>query len=446
VNKLLIPVSVGLLTMASPALCAERAALRAGAARVDITPKADAALVMAGYGGRTQGFKSIHDHIYARAIVLDDGATQAAIVAWELLFAPDAVWANVSQRVARDLGIRPENLLLAGVHDHGAPTIGVTTGPVSPGTAEYTKSVEDAAVEAVRQAKARLQQARFGIGTGTAYVNVNRRELTPAQGWWLGFNENGVSDKTVSVLKFEDLSGKPIAFFINYAVHAVVMGPDNYQITGDLAGATSRFVEQHYQGKDKPRSDAGARLRLRPEERSADEGPVAVWTSGAAGDQNPVTMASGDDFALADALGRILGEETIRVAGSIKTSPDVRLWGAQKVVTCPGRAVEAGPRPRTDYKFTDADPVNIRLGLLMIGGVALSGVSGEVFTLIHQHLKQESPFRNTIMVTHANGSSGYIPNDAGFEQIGYEVTTSHLKPGCAENAIVNGFLDMMRKY
>ncbi|HTS31530.1 MAG TPA: neutral/alkaline non-lysosomal ceramidase N-terminal domain-containing protein [Bryobacteraceae bacterium] len=427
-----------------PAWCADPGSLRAGAARVDITPAADAALVMAGYGGRTQGFKGIHDHIYVRAIVLDDGATQAALVAWELLFVPDSVWADVSPRIAHDLGIRPENLILAAVHDHGAPTIGATGG-ASPGTAEYTRKVEDAAVEAVRLAKSRLQPAKVGVGTGTASININRRELTPSQGWWLGFNENGPSDKTVSVMRFEDMSGKPIAFFLNYAVHAVVMGPDNYQITGDLAGATSRFVEQHYQGKDRPRSDAGARLRLRPEERAGDDGPVAVWTSGAAGDQNPVSMATGDDFALADALGRILGEEVVRVAGAIQTLPAARIWGAQKVVTCPGRSVEPGPRPRTDYKFSDAPPVNIRLGLLMIGDVALAGVSGEVFTLIHRHLKEESPFRNTIMVTHANGSSGYIPNDGSFDQIGYEVTTSHLKAGCAENEIVNGFVEMMRR-
>jgi hypothetical protein len=242
------------------------------------------------------------------------------------------------------------------------------------------------------------------------------------------------------------MAGKPIAFLINYAVHVVVMGPENRQITGDLAGATSRFVEQHYRGKDHPRSDAGPRLKLRPEEKSDDDGPVALWTSGAAGDQNPISMASGDDFTLVDAFGKVLGEEVVRVAGSIKTSPQVRLAGAQKVVTCPGRQVDAGPRPRADYTFTDADPVNIRLGLVMIDKIPLAGVSGEVFTLIHQHLQKESPFPNTIMVTHANGLSGYIPNDAGFDQISYEVTSSHLKPGCAENAIVNGFLDMLRGF
>jgi hypothetical protein len=157
-------------------------------------------------------------------------------------------------------------------------------------------------------------------------------------------------------------------------------------------------------------------------------------------------MASGEDFTLVDALGKILGEEAVRVAAGIKTSPQARIGGSQKVVTCPGRQVDAGTRPRADYKFTDADPVSIHLGLVMVDKVAIGGVSGEVFTMIHQRLQRESPFSHTIMVTHANGSSGYIPNDAAFDQISYEITTSHLKPGCAENAIVNGFLDLLRGY
>ena len=52
------------------------------------------------------------------------------------------------------------------------------------------------------------------------------------------------------------------------------------------------------------------------------------------------------------------------------------------------------------------------------------------------------PSQYTVMVTHANGSSGYIPDDAAFEQVSYEITTSRLRPGCAENAIVNGFLKL----
>jgi hypothetical protein len=246
----------------------------------------------------------------------------------------------------------------------------------------------------------------------------------------------------VTVIRFDDLGGRPIALWINYPVHAVVMGPENLQVTGDLSGATSRFVEQHYLGKDRPRSDGGSRLRLRPEER-AENDVVAVWTSGAAGDQNPVSMVNGEDFGMVDALGRILGEAVVRTAAGIKTSAEARIQGAQQVVSCPGRRIEPGPTPRAEYKFHDADPVNIRLALLTIDNIALAGVSGEVFTLIAQRLKRESPFTYTVMVTHTNGSSGYIPNDAAFEPVSYEVTASRLKPGCAEGAIVNGFLELM---
>ncbi len=418
--------------------------LQAGAAKVDITPAADAALPMSGYGGRTEGFKGIHDHIYARAIVVSDGSQTAAIVAWELIGVPVASWEELAPRIARETGIAPEHLMLAAVHNHAAPSPYAIYGNTSPKSEAYTKQLHDSTVEAIKQAKAAMQPATMGIGTGTAYVNINRREFFPDRGWWLGFNPDGPSDKTVTVIRFDALNGQPIALFINYPVHVVVMGPENYQISGDLAGATSRYVENYYRRKpeETPRSDAGYSIRL-PQEKASDK-VVALWTSGAAGDQNPISLARGSDFTQVDSLGKILGEEAVRVANSIHaTAATARIFGKQQVVSCPGRRVDPGPTPRKEYTWQDSDAVNIRLGLLMINDIALAGVSGEVMTMIHQRLKRESPLSHTIMVTHANGASGYIPNDAAYDQISYEITTSRLKPGCAESAIVNGFLKLM---
>lgn len=93
---------------------AHAGALSVGAAKVDITPPADAALQMSGYAGRTQGFSSVHDHIYARAIVLSDGKTSAAIMAWELIAIPDAVWKDLAQRISTQLGIPVDHLIVAG--------------------------------------------------------------------------------------------------------------------------------------------------------------------------------------------------------------------------------------------------------------------------------------------------------------------------------------------
>lgn len=412
-----------LIFLVAASLCAEETGrLRAGAARVDITPAENAALPMSGYAGRKDGFKRIHDHLYVRAIVVDDGTAQAAIVACDLSGISASLWERVVARIEKNAGIPRGNILLAATHTHAGPTLGrFSDDDPEPKVKAYAASVEEAFVESVRQAQASLRPARVGAGAGKANVNVNRRALTARGGRWLGRNPDGPSDKTLAVVKFESLSGEPIAIFMNYGVHATVFGAKNFDISADLPGAASRFVEQKL----------GDRV-------------VAPWTSGAAGDQAPIYNKA-ESYDDAEILGRILGEEALRVAGRLRMSDRARIRTAAKVVTCPGKKVPPGSRRLTplEYTFLDADPVDIRLSLLMVNHIAFAGVSGEVLTMIGQRLKKESPLANTIMVTNCNGSSGYIPDDAAYSEISYEIVSARVKKGCAEHAIVEGFLDLM---
>ena len=57
--------------------------MRIGAAAIDITPPVGTALD--GYGGRTDVSLGVHDPLYARALYLDDGATQVALVVCDLI-------------------------------------------------------------------------------------------------------------------------------------------------------------------------------------------------------------------------------------------------------------------------------------------------------------------------------------------------------------------------
>jgi neutral ceramidase len=398
---------------------------RAGAARVDITPAKDAALPLAGYAGRTDGFKDIHDRLYARAIVVGDGSATAAIVTCDLIGLNEALWQRIQARVSAEIGILPDHLLLAGTHTHGAPNITALANDPDPKRASYVKVVEDGIMAALQQARANLKPARVGAGAGKADVSINRRALMADGTWWLGRNPEGPSDKTVGVVKFESTSGEPIALLINYGVHGTAMSQENYQLTADVPGTTSRYVEQHFAEK-----------------------VVAVWTSGAAGDQNPIYGPDGKDFRGLASMGRILGEEALRVAAGVHMLPSARIRAAQTVVSCPGQRLPEGYKRQTVTRasFLDAPPVDIRLSLLMVDKIALAGVSGEVLTMIGQRLKRESPFTNTIMITHANGSSGYLPDDAAYERISYEIVTARVKPGCAESAITDGFLRMMDKF
>jgi len=405
-----------------------RGSLLAGAAKVDITPQDVTGLTNLW----RRPFEGVHDPIFVRALVLDNGMHRAAIVAADLVEFGDTL--ELRKRVEQETGIPVANIIITASHDHNAPRVGTTTPGATaqqggPATASYTEEVYGKIIDAVRQARAALQPARMGLGKGKADVNTNRDFFT-TEGWRLGSNPDGPSDKTVWVLQFESLAGEPLALLINYAVHSVFMGPENRLVTGDLAGAVERHVERSYGDK-----------------------VVALWTLGPAGDQNPRYMNHGPDrreneadYQLMDALGRILAEEVLQAAGRIERWPaEVRIEADERVVSCPAR-IPSRDGKNLGMAVQPVDALNLRLGLLLLDQVALTWVSGEVVTRIYWHLQRESPLANTILITIANDRVGYIVDDASYCTPTFESTATPLQPGHAESAIVNGLVEMINQH
>ena len=308
--------------------------LRVGAAKVDVTPSESAL---------PKNYLAVLDRLYARAIVLENGAARAALITVDAGGLSDAIWQAVTRQVETELGIPSANVLLTATHTHSVP---------GPPAADFAKKI----VDAVRRAQQQLTPARVGYGTGESYINVNRQITDPRTGkWWEGPNREGPSDKTVAVLKFESLSGTPLAVYYNYAVHGVIAGQLD-EISGDIPGASSRYVEDAFGGS-----------------------VVAVWSTGASGDQNPIYFQQTYDLReirikdyakrgmdisnamppggegldrnnpavarlmnqqrqMVSSMGQFLGEEVLYVMRNIeRTDADVRLYGSQKTISCPGR-------------------------------------------------------------------------------------------------------------
>jgi neutral ceramidase len=435
--------------------------LRVGAARVDITPASDPSKPPSG--------KYAHERLYVRAIVLDNGTTKAALIAADQGGLPEPVYQAASKQIAAELNCPVENIVMSATHTHsgwgpgGFP--GMRALRADANINQPPPPVVGQIMDAVRQAKASLQPARLGYGAGRSYLNVNRDVVDGESHLWTQApNLDGPSDKTVAVIEFLAPGGQPIAVYMDYAMH-----PVNGFLAGltsaDFAGAASRYVEQAFGDKT-----------------------VAVFVQGASGDQNPLylraatnAMASQSGVPITgyvltretveaplrdgkvkatpvdpkvedvlervmDGEGILLGEEVIRVMSNIKrldSSPTIA--AAQRTVTCPGRKRTDNAREGTPGTYENGDPVNIRLGAMRIGNIALTSVDAEVYSPIALRLKRESPMANTFMVTLANGSanSGYVPNDTAFGALTFQVLGSRLKPGCAETTIVNGLLDLI---
>ena len=433
--------------------------LRVGAARVDITPPADPANPPSG--------KYDHEKLYVRAIVLDNGSARAALIAADQGGFSDGIWDAASKQVAADLNCPVANIVMSATHTHsgwGPGGFPGMRGLQSEGNAPPPPIVGQI-VEAVRQAKANLQPARVGFGTGKSYLNVNRDAVDRETHLWTQApNLDGPSDKTVAVVEFLTSKGEPIAVYMDYAMHPV-NGFLGGITSADFAGAASRHVEKAFGDKT-----------------------VAVFVQGASGDQNPLYLRAGtnamasqsgtpitgyvmtrepveaplrdgkvkagpldpkvrDDLErVMDSEGVLLGEEVIRVMTNIKRlDADPKIEAAQKTVTCPGRKRTDNAREGTPGTYEDGAPVDLRLGVIRIGNIALTSVDAEIYSTIAQRLKRESPLTDTFMVTLANGraDSGYVPNNTAFGALTFQVLGSRLKPGCAETAIVNGLLDLI---
>lgn len=425
---------------AKPAAPPASAILRAGAAKADITPPDSMYPLNSG-----QNFASTHDPIFARALVIDNGKDKVALISVDVTELPngDDLIASVSEA----LHIPRANLIMSATHNHNAPTGGRPANDPN-WDSPYYKVLKAGIIAAAKDADGALQPARIGYGTGLAYVNVNRDEQI-GPGYHMGFNPTGPSDKTVAVMTITKPDGDPIAVYANYAVHGVVMyrahtKGDTVQVTGDLPGWTSRYVEDRLKGA------------------------VALWTSGAAGDQNPLYMATYNQDApdatdegaagwgILDVQARRLGEAIVRVSrATTNTTDHALLWGKETSVSCPGQVRAEPPVPGVAMQgyaaparvaMKDGPSVTIPLHLLMINDIALAGASAEVYSEIGLHVKHAMPFDRTMMVTLLPNRVGYIPTDKAYLLPSEKAITNALRPGCAEPAMVEAFDAMAADY
>jgi neutral ceramidase len=400
------------------------ARLHVGAARVDITPADLTELNPIGGGS----FSAVHDPIHLRVLVIDDGTTEVALVGMDLVEVGDM--RDLRARIDREQGIAADHVAITATHAHNAPRLGdVSPGALAHGGGPeqkvYTAWVYDRAIEAIGAARAARRPARMGIGTGTADVNVNRDVLVDGR-WELGENPDGPSDKTVTVLRFDDLDGIPIAVWFNYAVHSTVALWTGL-LSGDLAGAAEHWAED----------ELGV--------------VVALFTGGTLGDQGPrvsLEHATGDArrdrafaFKAVRDQGAALGMEVVRVARSIDvTRRDVAVHAAERVVPCP---TKRGEDVMSDMRQTDDSTVDLRLSLVRLGDVALAGVNGEVVTAIGRRLQDASPLPRTVVVSLVNDRVGYLVDDDAFERNTFEVRGCPVRHGHAERTIVDGLLEMI---
>jgi len=409
-------------------------ALRAGVAELKITPPVG--MDLTGYADREGPSTTVHDDLWCRGLVLDDGATRLGIVALDLLGVDFPLDAAIRREAAPAGGLAPECLLVNCSHTHAGPAVARLTSLGSPNEA-YIASLPGKVAEVMGLAAGRLAQVSVTFGAAPVRVGINRRERTADGSIILGRNPEGIRDERVRVLDLRDGGGETLAVIFNYACHGTTMGGENHEISAEWMGAACQQLRTRLPGRPVPMFLQGCCGNINPERehRGFDQvaqlgGRMADAVLAAAGSAQPVraeplrARLSRTELSLQDppspevARANLAQAEAaakqVRQAGRhpyVARARDALVAYAQQIL----RLAEAGER---DYKLPFA------VQALAIGDAALVGLSGEVFFDFAGEIEAASPFPHTVVLGYSNGCTGYVPTPQAIAEGGYEPDAS----------------------
>tara|TARA_R110002111_G_scaffold246930_1_gene309726 strand:- start:595 stop:1956 length:1362 start_codon:yes stop_codon:yes gene_type:complete len=396
---LLLSTCLAYLTPDAEGQSAAKSNLRAGVAKVDITPAEVKELEVVGHRRKVTG---VRDPLRAGVLVLDDGQTKAAIVTLDLIGAYTEIVKPARAQIEKETGIPAANIMVAASHNH--------SGPGFDANSAWGKELIAKLGAAAKQAASKMTPVTVGYGEDKIGFSINRRKVINGRAV-VRLNEDGPNDPRVKVLRFDDgKSLTPVAVLMHAVCHPCFFTwgdkgsmpyPNGYpKMSADFPGEAQSFVEMCY-----------------------GDQTSSLFLQGCAGDIRP--NLPGYPYRCADEAdiqwaGRDLGSAVVRTLAQSMTREQLATRAeyypirvANSVISLPGKEGR----------------IEAELQAMKIGPYLLLTMPGEPMVEYGLKLENDIADRATpIIVGYANGHVGYIATTDSYSVGGYEPNTSKLLP------------------
>lgn len=219
---------------------------------------------LCGHAIRTDIGKGVADELFTEAMVLIVDHQTLIFVSFDLIGMDRSVNENLRKELSEKYHVPYENINIGFVHTHSAPEYskdGIFGGATKavPGYMDYVVEQIKAAVDECMNSKFKEVKAYY--------------KNTLIDGFYS--NRNGldkVGDNNITLVTFEEENGNVAGGFLNFTCHSTVLGPQNYFVSGDLAGYLNREFQIRY-------------------------GVAPITMIGAAGDMSNRQLRQGNDYA-----------------------------------------------------------------------------------------------------------------------------------------------------
>jgi len=423
----------------------EPGVIQVGTAAVVITPPLGTP--MAGYYS-ARGSEGVIDDLYVKAMVLDDGQTQVALVSCDLISLPATVVRAAREKIASQTSMPGDHVLISATHTHTGPALrrgskrDELDGGASDLAQQYTNSLPEKIAQVVAEAFKNRTPCRL------AFARQEEHELSFCRRFWMkdgsvGWNPGKLNpniirpinpiDPEVLVLYVETLKSEPVAAYVNFALHCDTVG--GTLISADYPGVLAKRLAEY-------------------------KGPqfVTLFGNGTCGDINHINVHWKDRQKGPEEAGRIgtiLAGDVMKALMKLQAVTDNRLAVRREIVPLPLAPITEEDVKRAKeiiaqgskakfleqvfaYKVLDVadrngQPLEAEVQVITLGrDVAWVALPGEIFVDLGLSIKAVSPFRQTFVVELANGSLGYIPNRSAYAEGQYEVVSARCAEGSGE--------------
>jgi hypothetical protein len=400
-----------LTALAAPAALCRAAELRAGVARIDLTPPLDFNAPLGGYGERmNRPAEGVHDRIFAKALVLSDGHKKFALITVDIVGFPPTLKPELIQRLAG--AWQPGQMMLLASHSHTSIEMNALNPQNTfqvPQLGLYNARVHQFVVDRLLEVLRQAEQKLVPVSLGTTTVAI--------EGWNRNRRGGTVTDKDLTVTRVDTAEGKPLAVLVNFTAHPTFMSGEDMQFSGDWPGHLQRTIES-----------------------LVGDGVTAMYFNGAEGDQAPIGRPDAGEsrYERAERYGRDLGIVAWKQWQATKTSPNVPLaYHSHSIaLSQPTLHPDFMKTGGAEYGLSEklfnemlpvmfpskVDSVSLRLGDLLV-----VGIPGEMAASLGMKIKQE--------VGASTGAKNPVIGGLADQWVSYMLPTEEYRKGGYESSV-----------
>jgi hypothetical protein len=407
---------------------------RAGASAVDVTPVEFPVKVNGGFFEATA--TEVHDRLYARCLVLDDGSVRIAIVVVDNCLIPQDIFDRAKEIAHKTSGIPPERIMMSATHTHSGPAAVGALGTEP--DEKYCKFLPGQIAKAIELATQNLKPAKVGwsVEQDAEHTYCRRWILRPDRIQTDPFGRASVRammhpghqnpdylgpagsvDTDLSLLAVQSLDGRPIAVLANYSMHyfgAQAISADYFglfsKMFAELIRADQNFVAMMSQG-------TSGDLQWRDYGKPATSLTIKQYTELVA----RVAYEAYNKIKYHDYVQLTMAEKKLGLNIRPISEQDLS-WAKQTFEKFKDRKPQSLPEvyAREQVLLEEAPPAReLKLQALRIGELGIVAIPCEVFGITGLKIKAQSPLQPTFNIELANGYYGYLPPPSQHNLGGY---------------------------